>query len=76
MDEIKPSLIRIARLKKNLTQEQLAAGIGVSKASVSSWEKGQILPDSRKLHRLTKALHPHFSVTRYLREIGERAGAA
>ena len=38
------NLIRLRRGKK-LTQEQLADFIGVTKASVSKWEKGQTLPD-------------------------------
>ncbi len=33
------------RRKKNITQEELAEFIGVTKASVSKWENGQSMPD-------------------------------
>ena len=33
------------RKKKNLTQEELAAELGVTAAAVSKWEKGYSLPD-------------------------------
>ena len=33
------------RRKKGLTQDELAAYMGVSKASVSKWETGQCYPD-------------------------------
>lgn len=44
----------IARLRheKNITQEQLADFIGITKASVSKWETGQSLPDVLLLPRL------------------------
>ena len=33
------------RREKGVTQEKLAAYLGVSKASVSNWETGQSCPD-------------------------------
>ncbi len=40
------------RHEKNITQEQLAEFVGVTKASVSKWETGQSLPDVLLLPRL------------------------
>lgn len=40
------------RHKKNITQEQLADFIGVTKGSVSKWENGQTLPDILLLPKL------------------------
>lgn len=40
------------RHEKNITQEQLADFIGITKASVSKWETGQSLPDILLLPRL------------------------
>ena len=36
--------IKIARVRKNLTQADLAREIGCSKASISSWENGEKSP--------------------------------
>lgn len=46
------NLIRL-RQEKNLTQEQLANFIGVTKASVSKWENKQSLPDLMILPKLS-----------------------
>lgn len=40
------------RHEKNITQEQLAEFVGITKASVSKWETGQSLPDILLLPRL------------------------
>ena len=45
------NLIKL-RQQKKLTQEQLAAFVGVTKASVSKWETGQSLPDILLLPKL------------------------
>ena len=47
------------RKKKNITQEELAAELGVTAAAVSKWEKGYTLPDILMLC----ALADYFSVT-------------
>ena len=47
------------RKSKGLTQEELAAFIGVTKASVSKWENGQSLPDIMLLPQLAT----YFDVT-------------
>ena len=47
------------RKKKNVTQEELAAELGVTAAAVSKWEKGYTLPDILMLC----ALADYFTVT-------------
>ena len=47
------------RKEKNLTQEDLAASLGVTAATVSKWENGYTLPDVLMLG----ALADHFAVT-------------
>jgi transcriptional regulator with XRE-family HTH domain len=47
------------RKKKNVTQEELAAELGVTAAAVSKWEKGYTLPDILMLC----ALADYFMVT-------------
>lgn len=60
MNEIKLSE-NIARLRseKNITQEQLAAFIGVTKGAVSKWENASSLPDIATLPLLAA----YFDVT-------------
>ena len=48
--------IKRLRLEKNLTQEQLAARLGVSAQAVSKWETSQTYPDGALLVPLAKAL--------------------
>lgn len=52
------NIVRLRREKK-ITQEQLAAFIGVTKASVSKWETGQTTPDILLLPQLAA----YFDVT-------------
>ena len=52
------NLIRLRR-QRDLTQEQLASFIGVTKAAVSKWETGQSLPDILILPQLAS----YFDVT-------------
>ena len=39
------TMIFTLRKEKNITQEHLAAELGVTAAAVSKWEKGYTLPD-------------------------------
>jgi len=48
--------IKRLRLKKNLTQEQLAATLGVSAQAVSKWETTDTYPDGALLVALARAL--------------------
>ncbi|WP_155252412.1 helix-turn-helix domain-containing protein, partial [Paenibacillus polymyxa] len=53
MKEINLASIIVAKRKgKGITQDELAAYIGVSKASVSKWETGQSYPDITFLPQL------------------------
>jgi len=44
------------REEKNLTQEQLAAKLGVSNKTISKWETGKCMPDCRVVKRLCEEL--------------------
>ena len=57
MDQIKTGkIIRSIRLKKKLTQLELAEMIGVSDKAVSKWERGCGAPDISLLPLLSEAL--------------------
>ena len=49
-------LIRQARLSQNMTQEQLAAAMNVSRQTVSHWENGRVQPDAETMARLCALL--------------------
>jgi len=48
--------IRKLRLAKGMTLQQVGDVFGISASSVSNWEKGVNLPDSRKLSKLAAVL--------------------
>ncbi|MEG0327311.1 MAG: helix-turn-helix transcriptional regulator [Erysipelothrix sp.] len=48
--------IRINRLKLNLTQDDLADQLFVSRQTISKWEQGNTYPDLSNLLRLTEYL--------------------
>lgn len=50
------SKIRTARKAHGWTQEALGEKIGVTKATVSRWEKGEDVPQGRHLSKLTTVL--------------------
>lgn len=45
-----------ARKAKNLSQENLAEAVGVSRQAVSKWETGEAMPDMEKMIALCQAL--------------------
>lgn len=49
-------LLRQARVMKGLTQQDLADAIGVSRVSVSHWERGMSAPDTLRLVDLARML--------------------
>lgn len=49
-------VIKEARIKKNMTQMQLADEMGVSYQAVSNWERGNSMPDISKLEDLCRVL--------------------
>ena len=48
--------LKEARLRSEMTQEQLAQRLHVSSAAVSKWERGKSLPDIAKVEELADAL--------------------
>ncbi len=51
------SKIADARKKQNLTQEQLAELLGVTRQSVSRWESGTVYPEMDKIIKLAEILN-------------------
>lgn len=49
--------IRHFRMKRNLTQEELAKVISISPQAISKWERGESLPDASLLPALADALN-------------------
>ncbi len=49
--------IKELRVAANMTQEQLAAGMGVEQNSVSNWENENYLPRTRQLPTLARLLN-------------------
>lgn len=45
------------RKGRELTQEQLAEQLGVSRQSVSKWESGQVIPEVEKIVALSKTFN-------------------
>ena len=45
------------RKGRNLTQEQLAEQLNVSRQSISKWESGQVIPEVEKIVELSKAFN-------------------
>jgi transcriptional regulator with XRE-family HTH domain len=54
--------IRDIRMKRGLSQSELAAKIGVRQPIISRIEKGEHVPTWRNLERITRALDAHVSV--------------
>ena len=48
--------LKWARKEAGLTQAELAKKVGVSKFSVSAWERGLQVPEARSLEKLSSAL--------------------
>jgi len=47
-------MIRELRMKKGLTQEELAAVLSVSRTAISKWESGETTPNTETLKLLSK----------------------
>lgn len=48
--------LKSLRTKRQITQQQLADGIGVSKATISDWEKDRFSPELRRLDSIAEFL--------------------
>ena len=55
-----PDLLKYFRKKKNLTQEQLAKQLSVSRASYASYETGRIIPGMQHIMELSRILEHDF----------------
>lgn len=60
--------IRVLRTSSQLSQESIAALIGVSRQSVSKWEKGLAIPSAENLKRLSEIFS--ISVEEFMNESG------
>ena len=65
--------IRRLRVEKGLSQEQLAAMLGVTRQTVSNWERGASLPDIDSIVRIAAALDTGIEDVLYLNP-GRRGG--
>lgn len=50
-------MLKALRIQRNLTQKQLADGLGVTQSSVAMWESGTAMPNAGKLPELADFLH-------------------
>lgn len=48
--------LKVLRLKKGMSQEELAVRIHVVRQTVSKWEKGLSVPDAQTLIQIAQAL--------------------
>lgn len=64
MNYITGNTIKTLRIKKNLTQNQLANKLGVSDKTISKWENNRGLPDITLIEPLAKVLN--VAVTEFL----------
>ena len=55
-EEMTGTEMKEARLKKGLSQERLAAKLGISKNSYAFWEKGIYKPNPENLEKLIEIL--------------------
>lgn len=70
------SPIRKARQAAGLTQDALAAVLGVTKSSISAWENDKEFPASTRLGAIERALAPHFDVSEFARHAERAVGQA
>ena len=49
--------LKLIRNTRNITQEQLADRLGISRQSISNWESGVAYPETEKLLKLSKELN-------------------
>ena len=49
--------IEVARIASNLTQQELANKVGVSKQAVCEWERHQRIPRIQTLRKLSRLFH-------------------
>ena len=53
------SALRLARIRRHMTQKQLSAASGIAQGDISRLEHGQACPTIRTIARLAQALGTH-----------------
>jgi transcriptional regulator with XRE-family HTH domain len=53
--------LKVLRVKKKLTQKELAEKIGVTEATISKWERGKSFPDVPKIDKLAEIFGVRYS---------------
>lgn len=73
MDEniILKNKLKVARAEKNLSQEQLASLVGVTRQTISSIETSQYFPTAKLALLISKALNKKFEELFYFGEEDE-----
>jgi transcriptional regulator with XRE-family HTH domain len=64
--------IRTIRLRRKLTQQELADALGVTKGAVCQWERGRTIPNPRMAVALMKKL-PGLSLKAIYRRVSPAA---
>tara|TARA_R100001443_G_scaffold29830_3_gene43115 strand:- start:4600 stop:4857 length:258 start_codon:yes stop_codon:yes gene_type:complete len=67
-------MLRVLRKREQLTQEKLAARLGVTNASVSLYESGRRLPGRSTIAKLPKALNLTSNEFILMLDVAEQAG--
>ena len=63
--------LKAIRKERNITQEQLAQEVNVSRTTISRWEKGIMMPDLDTIRHLSKVLNYNFFTVEGLAEVAE-----
>ena len=63
--------LKVARAENNLSQEQLASLVGVTRQTISSIETGQYCPTAKLALLISKALNKKFEELFYFEEVDE-----
>ncbi len=61
--------LKVARAENNLSQEQLAALVGVTRQTISSIETGQYCPTAKLALLISKVFNKKFEELFYLEEV-------
>jgi putative transcriptional regulator len=63
--------LKVARAENNLSQEQLAALVGVTRQTISSIETGQYCPTAKLALLISKVFNKKFEDLFYFEEVNE-----
>jgi len=70
-DIVLKNRLKIARAERNLSQEQLAVLVGVTRQTISSIETGQYCPTAKLAFLISKVFHKQFEELFYFEEVNE-----